>query len=135
MTVKRKQEVPSEIVNVSKKRKISNEPLPKISSQNVVTNSNISNEKTIMKIPFRIGEVVWCKIRGSSHWPARILSFDNRRYDVHWFNDYRRSKVFVSQLFKFEKYFHEFAKKFSSSIGLETAAKEAVIYLASRKQN
>lgn len=89
--------------------------------------------KTIAKFEFKIGEAVWCKLKGSSHWPARIISFDGRRYDVYWFNDYRQSKVYHSQLFKFEPNIHEFSKKFEKIQGLETAAKEALIYLSQKK--
>lgn len=89
---------------------------------------------TVAKMPFSIGEIVWCKIRGSVHWPARILSRDDKRYNVLWLNDYRTTKVFETTLFKFHKDFEEFAQEFSSNIGLKTAAKEAIIYLARRKQ-
>lgn len=135
MTEKRKSAVPSETITTSKRRKLSNEPLPGTVSKDVITNCNDTNKKTIAVLPFKIGEVVWCKIRGSSHWPAKILSYDNRKFDVFWFNDYRRSKVFTSQLFKFGKYFNEFAKKFNSSIRLETAAKEALLYLGQKTRN
>lgn len=112
--------VPSEKLTTSKRQK----PIPKSNYD--------SNEKTISTIPFKVGEVVWCKIRGSPYWPAKILKFENRKYEVYWFNDYRRSKVFFSQLYKFEKYFTEFAKKFDSSSALETAAKEALMFLTSQ---
>lgn len=39
-----------------------------------------------------------------------------RRYDVFWFNDYRRSKIFRTQIFKFYENIPKYAEKFNSSI-------------------
>lgn len=46
--------------------------------------------------------------------------------EVIWFNDYRKTKLYRSQLFKFTPNIDEFAKKFKGTAGLETAAKEAL---------
>lgn len=94
------------------------------------TSPTISANNTVANIEFLRNEVVWGKIRGWPHWPARIVEFENKRIEILWFNDYRRTKVFRTQLFKFYPNFNEFAQKFSSNIGLETAAKEALLYLS-----
>lgn len=82
----------------------------------------------IARIDFAIGEIVWAKIRGFSHWPAKIKSIPNdRMVVVVWFNDYRITKVYKTQIFKFLMNYDEFAKKFGKVVGLECAAKEALI--------
>lgn len=86
------------------------------------------NSKAIARIDFAIGEIVWAKIRGFPHWPAKVIAIPNDRMVlVVWFNDYRVTKIYRTQLFKFLKHFDEFAKKFDKHIGLESAAKEALI--------
>lgn len=86
-----------------------------------------SRNNVIEKITFSIGEIVWAKIRGFKTWPAKIRSFpSNKMAEVIWFNDYRRTKLYRSQLFKFLKHFDENSKYFSNTVGLETAAKEAL---------
>lgn len=88
--------------------------------------------QTIARIEFRVGEVVWAKIKGSPHWPAKILTLhSNRRAEVVWFNDYRKTKIYQTQLFKFLIHFDEFAKKFNDTVGLKTAAQEGLMYLGS----
>lgn len=82
---------------------------------------------------FRVGQVVWAKLRGFPCWPAKIerIGGEKKQFiEIFWFNDYRRSKVFRSQLFDFHKHFARFAIGFENHIGLETAAKEALIYLS-----
>lgn len=94
------------------------------------------SKNEVAKFEFSIGDVVWGKISGSSHWPARIVSIErcgrSVKYVLYWFNDYRISKVFRSQVFTFLSNFQEFATKFSNNIGLETAGKEALIYLSQK---
>lgn len=107
-------------------------PITPVTSSDGKHNSNITGVISLQQ--FAIGEVVFAKIKGSPHWPAKIVSFDNKRYEIFWFNDYRTSKVFVSQLFKFEINFNEFAKKFQKNIALETASNEALIFLASKEK-
>lgn len=83
---------------------------------------------TVAKIEFKVGEVVWARIRGYPHWPARIQSFpSNKMATVIWFNDYRRTKLYKTQIFKFLVNFDEFSKRFNDTVGLETAAREALI--------
>lgn len=105
------------------------------SKLNIVPNESkpalLSNpeQKVIARIEFKINEVIWAKLRGFKPWPAKICSFpSNKMVEVIWFNDYRRTKLYKTQLFKFLQYFDEFAKNFSTTVGLETAAKEALIY-------
>lgn len=65
-----------------------------------------ADELQIVIPDFVQNEIVWAKIKGSSHWPARIsriLTSSNGRimYEVVWFNDYRRSKIGRLQIHKF----------------------------------
>lgn len=46
---------------------------------------------------------------------------------VRWFNDYRVTKLYRTQLFKILNNFDQFAKKIPDTVGLETAAREALI--------
>lgn len=80
---------------------------------------------------FFLNEIIWAKIKGSLHWPAKIESIVEsnrgcRKYVVVWYNDYRRSVVFKSQLYKLLENFEKFAVKFNDVIGLKTAAFEAM---------
>lgn len=93
-----------------------------------------SSSNKIAVIEFKSGEIVWAKIRGWCHWPAKIEEVEGKQFVVRWFNDYRKTKVFRTQLFKFHANFDEFSKKFPNIIGLETAAKEAVIYAMNQKR-
>lgn len=108
-----------------RKREPINRIAAKISQSNAVSTM----------IQFKEGEVIWCKLKGFVHWPARIESITKiggrYSYTVYWFNDYRLSKVFENQLFKFEENFKKFSCNFQNRLGLETASKEALIYIAS----
>lgn len=83
---------------------------------------------TVALSDFAIDEIVWPKLRGSPHWPARILSID-KKIEIFWYNDYRKSKNFKSQLFKFQANFDVFSKKSDSNTKLESAIKEALVFL------
>lgn len=90
----------------------------------------------IAELEYSIGEVIWAKIRGFPCWPAKIESIKSGKkqsYDIVWFNDYRRSNVFKTQIYKFYPNFERFSPTFSTHIGLETAAKEALIHLGSNR--
>lgn len=85
-------------------------------------------ENQIAVIEFRVGEIVWAKIKGFPHWPAVIKSFPSDRMAiVIWFNDYRKTKIYRTQLFKFLANFETFAKRFDDVIGLKTAAQEGLM--------
>lgn len=59
---------------------------------------------------------------GFPHWPCKIKSFPSDRHaEVVWFNDYRKTKIFRTQMFKFLPNFHKYAEKFDDCIGLKTA--------------
>lgn len=89
----------------------------------------IPTTQTIARIEYRVKEVVWAKLRGHPHWPAFIKSFPtDKTAEVVWFNDYRRTKIFRTQMFKFLKHFDQFAVKFDDCVGLKTAAQEGFIY-------
>lgn len=102
-------------------------------------NENIGQKlDEIAVMDFRIGDVVWAKIRGYPGWPARIESIygdKKQTFRVYWFNDYRISNIYRSQIYKFHLHFEKFAKLFDSHIGLETAAKEAMMYLVNKEKN
>lgn len=113
------------------------------SEQSDITNTNNTQTKkektvtTVATLPFTVNETVWGKLRGSPHRPAKIIAIEGRRYEVRWYNDNERtSKLFLSQIFKFRQHFAQFSVKFPSSIGLENAAKQALMHLMlSKKKN
>lgn len=85
-------------------------------------------ENTVCKVQFKVGEIVWARIKGFPAWPAKVIAFpSNKMALVTWFNDYRKTKLYRTQMFKFLLHFDEFAKRFGDSVGLETAAREALI--------
>lgn len=100
------------------------------------TNKGAEEVKTICIIPFSVDEVIWDKIRGWPHWPCRILEIDTRRnrFKVYWFNDYRTTNLYRSQIFKFYANFDIFAEKFATTIGLKDAAREAMLYIVEKKK-
>lgn len=56
---------------------------PEVKTQNEMT---AGSDGTVVKMEFCIGEIVWCKIRGYVHWPARIVSVVGNRsiqYNVY----------------------------------------------------
>lgn len=99
--------------------------------QNQATNDRISNGNEIAIIDFQVNDIVWVKLKGSPFWPAkieRIYGQRNQMLEVFWFNDYRRSKVNKGQAQPFLRNFRKHAKSFNHHIGLEAAAKEAILY-------
>lgn len=119
----------------SKKKKLNDESSIEVSTNPVpIDEIPINEEKpttsdqTIARIPFTVGEVVWEKIRGSPHWPAKIQKIENRRFVVEWFNDYRTTRLYRSQIYKFCPNFNVFSDKFDTTIGFKDAAEEALLY-------
>lgn len=92
------------------------------------------NTNTVATVEFSPGEIIWGKIRGWPHWPAKVKRLENKRYGVVWLNDYRTTKLYKTQMFKFHSNCDKFSEKAHSSIGLETAVKEALIYLIAPKK-
>lgn len=92
--------------------------------------SNPNLHQTIALNAFSIGEIVWCKLKGFCHSPAIVDSFEKEKLVVVWFNDYRRSTVFKSQLFKFSKNCEKFSK--NKSVGFQTAIREAFVVLGKK---
>lgn len=87
-----------------------------------------STVNTVAKIEFKVGEIVWARIKGYPHWPAKVTSFPSAKMaEVVWMNDYRKTKLYRTQLWKFLVHFDEFAKRFNDTVGLEKAAKEALV--------
>lgn len=107
-----------------------NVELPVISSKasDASTSEKPTPNAQLTRIEFKIDEVVWAKIKGHPHWPAKVKAFANKMVIVTWFNDYRTTKIYRTQLFKFLINYDEFSKKFGSTVGLEKAAHEALIY-------
>lgn len=78
-------------------------------------------------IEFAVNEIVWAKIKGHNAWPAQIISFPtNKMVLVRWFNDYRETKIYRTQIFKFLLNFDRFSVNFNKTAGLYTAAREAL---------
>lgn len=99
-------------------------------------NSNADIPLTVSIIDYKINEVVWAKIKGYSFWPGKIKSFpSSQTAEIVWFNDYRRTKVFKTQMKKFLPHFEECAKKFDDVVGLRCAAQEGLIYFGSTMNN
>lgn len=90
----------------------------------------------IVKAAFQEGEVVWAKIRGHPFWPATIECFHYGRtqmIDVRWFNDYRKTKLYTTQLQNFFPNYDSHKHLFEHHVGLECAVKEALIYIGHKK--
>lgn len=86
-----------------------------------------STSNTVSVLEFELNEVIWAKIKGFTEWPAKIVGIEKNKYEIFWFNDYRRSKVFRSQIKKFNnENFEKFSK--NKRLGLEAAIKEAILY-------
>lgn len=91
----------------------------------------ILSNSALVRPDFVVNEIIWAKIRGSAHWPAKIERIVSTVaglicYEIIWFNDYRRSKIHRTQAYKFLHNFEKFAVKFDQIIGLRTAAFEAM---------
>lgn len=90
-----------------------------------------------MALPeFSTNEIIWARIRGHPYWPAKVVRIYGVRLqmlEILWLNDYRRSKINKGQAKKFLTHFREYAAGFNKHVGLETAAKEGMIYIASMK--
>lgn len=111
--------------SVDEQRSIQTE---KSSIGSTAANEVVPTVKTVATTEFVVGNIVWAEIRGSPHWPAEILSFpSNRMVDVVWFNDYRKTRVYRTQIFNFLRNFDEYCKKSEDFIGLKTAVMEAMI--------
>lgn len=117
----------------------SNESNGKTPIENVESDAHFSGRSQdcganldIAKVDFRVGDVVWAKISRYPHWPAkieRIYGVRNRMVELLWINDYRRTKVYKTQLQDFLKNFDSHREMFLKHVGLEAAAKEAMIYI------
>lgn len=100
---------------------------------NETKESTVDNQ--IALLDFKIGDVVWSKLSGHPIWPSkieRIYGIKHQMLEIVWFNDYRRSKIYKTQAQKFLPNFQKHAHLFDKHIGLETAAKEAMIYIGSK---
>lgn len=94
-------------------------------------NEQIENKLAIEKPEFQLNDIIWAKIRGHVHWPAKIKNIILSQsslvmFEIVWYNDYRRSKIHRTQATKFLENFEKFATKFDEVIGLRTAAFEAM---------
>lgn len=82
---------------------------------------------TISTLPFKVGEVTWGKIRGWPHWPAKIVHIFPRQFEVVWYNDYRVTKLYRSQVFKFTSNFSIFAEKIRNDGGIERGCRTSYV--------
>lgn len=116
------------------KRTRSNETVSK-DVQHARTTKTKAKSLQIARLSFAVGEIVWCKLRGHSHWPTSIKRVEaNNKYEVTWFNDNNRTSIVnVSQLFRFESNFTQFGEKMKNGSNLEMAVRHALIYLSLRK--
>lgn len=95
--------------------------------------NNEYSGKEVAAIDFSIGDIVWGKIKGFCHWPAKIVEFSKGKVTLWWYKDYRYSSVFKSQIYKFSEHCSTFSKKAESSPALQAAIKEALIDLRMQK--
>lgn len=91
----------------------------------------IEDERAIAKPDFSSNEIIWGKMKGSTYWPAKIVKIlttvrGTIMYEIVWYNDYRKSKIYKTQAYKFLINFEKFAIKFDDVIGLKAAAFEAM---------
>lgn len=126
--LKRKQTHPPIRKQASKKRKLDKNAISDIIPAESANKKNEQGSMAIAEKDFTVGDIIWAKIKGHSHWPALVTAQTSRlMVEVRWYNDYRRTKVYRSQLFDSIKNFEKFSEKFDSVIGLRTAAKEAMM--------
>lgn len=103
-------------------------------NQNIESTSHASPPNmAINTIPFKVGEIIWGKIWGWPHWPAKIVRFWRRQFEVIWYNDFRVTKLYRSQMYKFSPNFHIFAEKFDTTVGLREAAEQAMLEIMKRR--
>lgn len=124
--------VPDENLKDKKHSACNDEPKSNIAKEPEETDGKL--KQIALQNNYEVGEVVWAKIRGFPAWPARIedkIGGKRLMFRIFWFNDYRYSNVYANQVFKFHNYFEQFSKPFDSHIGLETAAREALMHIAS----
>lgn len=93
----------------------------------------LKTPSVLVAMGFISNEVVWGRIKGWPVWPAKIKRIEPKTYEVVWFNDYRTSKLSKNQIYKFHSNFAEFTKNAHSKIGLSTAIKEALMFIASKE--
>lgn len=128
------QDSDSENNNVAKRAKV--ERQTKSNKSNEQKRPGVEYQKQISEIEFKLKDIVWAKIKGFPAWPAIIkeIKYGQRiSFEIEWFNDYRRSTVNKTQMYNFCANFERFSVNFSKHIGVETAAKEALMYMASSK--
>ncbi|XP_037959294.1 uncharacterized protein LOC119688699 [Teleopsis dalmanni] len=59
-------------------------------------------------INFKIGDLVFAKVRGYPPWPARIVGSSNNQYDVCFFGTGETGKISVHNLFHYAEHKEEF---------------------------
>lgn len=103
-------------------------------NQKYSTKSASESNGTVALIQFRVGDVVWCKLKGFPKWPAKIKEIcdqNNNYITIVWFNDYRITKVHRGQLAEFKNVPDAILSKTKKNVRLEKAVKEAMIYYRS----
>lgn len=93
-----------------------------------------TNRKLVVALPhYKVGDVVWCKLKGSPNWPAKVKEIygkHNQMLKLVWFNDNRLSAVHQGQVSKFCP--SSIVTNTTDDIGVVTAIKEAIHYLISK---
>lgn len=121
-------QLPSSVICLQTEQPAKRLKLSSTPNSSVVQNTDSQSAiNTVAVVEFTPDEVVWAKLKGHPHWPAKIVRHENKKYEIFWFNDYRKSKVFRSQIFKFNQFnFEKFSK--TKKLGFEAALKEAILY-------
>lgn len=123
--------ISSDVINQSEYEIVTRKPDSKARKE---SNSEEKMNSNIVAEVYGLNEIIWGKLKGSVHWPAKIIAILPRQYEVIWLNDYRKSKLFRSQMCKFtNSNFKQFSCNFGTTIGVETAAKEALIMIGDLK--
>lgn len=73
---------------------------PKITSL-VKRNKPISNCKPLECV--RLGQVLLCKMRGWTEWPAKVIDVNGNEIEVRFFGDSKTLKTNIRHLFGFEE--------------------------------
>lgn len=103
-------------------------------TSNSSTINGLNRSMAISTQPFKVGEVIWGKIRGWPHWPGKIVHVFPQQFEVIWYNDFRVTKLYRSQIYKFAANLQIFAEKLDTTIGLREAAEQAMQDLMKRRQ-
>lgn len=96
--------------------------------------SPLASDGVVAMVSFKVGDVVWCKLKGHPIWPAKVKDIsgkNNQQFTIVWFKDYRISKVHRNQLSSFENVpKNQLSQK---NYKQQAAFKEAFLYFTATK--